>query len=1389
MSVEEDERLGAPAALSQGILAAVTDGITVQDAAGRLVYANDIAARLVGFDTAAELLAASMQDVIERFELLDEHRRSLPPDRLPGRIALAEGREESRVLCYRIRATGEERWSSIRSLPIPGDDGELVAVNLIQDVTERRRAAEQLRLLADASELLVSSLDTRITIEAIATMLVPAFADYCLIDLVEPDGGLRQAALRHNDPEREQVLREIRERYPPSGNPDHPASVVLASGSPVLIATAADPELERAALDEEHLELYRRLDPSSYLVVPLLARGRTIGALSLGMGESGRHYSDADIVFAQEVAGRIALGVDNARLYSDASESLALLDTLLVSSPVAIGYWDRELRFVRVNEALAAINGLPVADHLGRTIADVIPGLAPTLEPLYRRVLETGEPVVHEESTDEQIHAPGSARHWLSSYYPVRTETGETIGIGGVIMEITGQRRADARLRLLAEAGELFASSLERDEITEQLVGVVLPRLADSLHVFLAEDGVLRRAACAHADPTLQPVVESMPDSYELGANSPAFMAQVFEQGEPVLFSEVSTEFYEHLERLGADRAALERVGSRSMMLVPLIARGEPLGVLAIGSRELGRYTDADVTLALELAGRAAAAIDNARLVNELTFRTTVLEAQQEASLDGLLLVSPEGRMLSYNLRFAELWGFSEELVAQGSDQVALEEAMRKVADPEAFIARVEYLYEHPHETSREEILLADGRVLDRYGSAVTDPDGRYYGWLWSFRDVTEQKRVAEAVNLLADASTLFASSLDYEATLASLAQLAVPRLADWCSITMVEADGALRTLAAAHAEPERAALVEELARRFPPDPEARSGIPQVIRSGEPELAREVSDELLRLVTADRPGHYEALRELGLRSALVVPLRARGRTLGALWLVSADSGRIFGEPDLELAQEVARRAAIAVDNARLYLSLEQSDRRRQYALDSALLGSFELDLVTGTATRSLLHDLIFGYGGPVEEWTYERFLEHVHPDDREAVESSFRGAVETRGDWNVECRITRADALDTWIWVRGAVELDLAGEPTTMVGLVRDIGDLKAAEAELERRAQSAQALEFIGDGVFLLDANEIVRIWNPAAEAITGLAEATVVGKPLAATIPAWAEVTVAAPVAEGRSSFVRAETVPLDVGGRELWISISGVAFDEGTVYAFRDLTEERAVERLKSDFVSTVSHELRTPLAAIYGAAMTLRREDVPLSTEQREGMLGVVAGESERLARIVNDILLASRLDSGAVDVSIGPAAATQLVDSVVAAAGAHLPGGIDLAVDAPAGLPPVAADADKVRQVLVNLVENAIKYSPDGGAVRVVLEAADGRMRFAVSDEGLGIPASEHGRIFEKFYRLDPNLTRGVGGTGLGLYICREIVRRMDGRIWVESEPGRGSTFTFDLPLA
>jgi PAS domain S-box-containing protein len=343
---------------------------------------------------------------------------------------------------------------------------------------------------------------------------------------------------------------------------------------------------------------------------------------------------------------------------------------------------------------------------------------------------------------------------------------------------------------------------------------------------------------------------------------------------------------------------------------------------------------------------------------------------------------------------------------------------------------------------------------------------------------------------------------------------------------------------------------------------------------------------------------------------------------------------------------------------------------------------------------------------------------------------------------------------------------------------------------EAEARAHAAEALEFVDDGVFLVDGDGVIRLWNAAAVKTLRVKPAKALGRQVEEVIRDWpAIVDRITPAAEPTAGLRAPETFPLMVKGVERWLSISAVRFPGGTVYAFRDLTEERAVEQLKSDFVSTVSHELRTPLAAIYGAALTLQRDDVRLEESQRTGLLDVISSEADRLARIVNDILWASRLDSGQMGITIESCDAAKLGQQVIDALRHQAPTTVELRIDAVSKLPPVAADPDKLRQVLTNLVDNAVKYSPDGGTVTLTVQPGANRIRFRVDDEGLGVPPSEQSRIFEKFFRLDPQLTRGVGGTGLGLYICRELVERMHGRIWVASDGHRGSTFTVELPIA
>jgi two-component system, OmpR family, phosphate regulon sensor histidine kinase PhoR len=362
-------------------------------------------------------------------------------------------------------------------------------------------------------------------------------------------------------------------------------------------------------------------------------------------------------------------------------------------------------------------------------------------------------------------------------------------------------------------------------------------------------------------------------------------------------------------------------------------------------------------------------------------------------------------------------------------------------------------------------------------------------------------------------------------------------------------------------------------------------------------------------------------------------------------------------------------------------------------------------------------------------------------------------------------------------------DLALAEHLAQMAALAVDNSRL---HQQVQESADAAHVLTYVADGVFLLDPAGVIRLWNPTAEAITGLAARAVVGREAADVIPEWGTLTERIPVGLGPEP-AQAETLPLETDDGERWISISGVEFFGGTVYAFRDLTESRRLDQLKAEFVATASHELRTPLAAVYGAAQTLRRHDFALDEAGRERFLSLIVDESERLGRIVNDILLANQLDIGSLDLRNEVFEPKELVERVVEAARAYAPSAVALETTAAPSLPPVASDRDRVRQVLANLVENAIKYSPHGGRVEVGAAPAGNMVRFHVRDEGLGIPADEQRRVFDKFYRLDPAMTEGVGGIGLGLYICNELVQRMGGRIWVESEGEIGSTFLFEIP--
>ena len=346
-----------------------------------------------------------------------------------------------------------------------------------------------------------------------------------------------------------------------------------------------------------------------------------------------------------------------------------------------------------------------------------------------------------------------------------------------------------------------------------------------------------------------------------------------------------------------------------------------------------------------------------------------------------------------------------------------------------------------------------------------------------------------------------------------------------------------------------------------------------------------------------------------------------------------------------------------------------------------------------------------------------------------------------------------------------------------------------AAEATAAVGEQSARVLEAVGDGVLYVRDDGVIRFWNRAAELVTGRAREEVIDRHAADVFSGWAAVTGEIPVSEG-SEPARPVTLPVELEGHELWLSFVAVRTEHGVVYAFRDLTVDRGLEAAKSDFIATVSHELRTPMTAVLGAAKTLLREDIELTPERRQQLLEMIGAQGLRLTQITEEVLLANRLDRGDLRIDSERVNVLEVVDDAVEAMRERVPDSISVrAVPSANGDAAAIGDRGRIEQVLVNLLDNAVKYSPDGGEVVVTTVPSASTVRVEVSDEGLGISPAEHDAVFEKFYRGDPQHLNVPSGTGLGLYVCRELVRRMGGAIGVRSEPGAGSTFWFDLPRA
>ncbi|HEX9068865.1 MAG TPA: ATP-binding protein [Ktedonobacterales bacterium] len=368
--------------------------------------------------------------------------------------------------------------------------------------------------------------------------------------------------------------------------------------------------------------------------------------------------------------------------------------------------------------------------------------------------------------------------------------------------------------------------------------------------------------------------------------------------------------------------------------------------------------------------------------------------------------------------------------------------------------------------------------------------------------------------------------------------------------------------------------------------------------------------------------------------------------------------------------------------------------------------------------------------------------------------------------------------------------------------LVTAVRAQREADRLRTQNQQMSSILHFSGDGIVTVDPELRITGFNPAMEEMTSWRDYEVFGKfyydVLRPHDPAGN------PLPYARDPLVRAVTTGTSLGDQELIllardgervnVSVTAAAARDAAgalisgVLNVRDITRSRETEELRSTFISVVSHELQTPIAIIKGYASTLAREDAHWDADILHERLTAIEEEADRLSHQVGNLLYASRIQAGGLAMERGEMDLAEVTRSVVTRFGARNTGH-EISVRLPSRMPLVLGDRGRIEEVLLNLLDNAAKYSPRGGRIRVRGRVGDHEVRISIADDGQGIPLREQERIFARFQRVENTASRRTQGAGLGLYICRAIVEAHGGRIWVESALGHGSTFGFALPLA
>ena len=693
-------------------------------------------------------------------------------------------------------------------------------------------------------------------------------------------------------------------------------------------------------------------------------------------------------------------------------------------------------------------------------------------------------------------------------------------------------------------------------------------------------------------------------------------------------------------------------------------------------------------------------------------------------------------------------------------------------------------------ESTRNEVLTivdasGERRAYNISAGPMRDRSGGVDLLLETVTDITERMAAEDRERFLSRASEVLGSSLDYEQTVQAVADLAVPQFADWCVVQLADEEGGQpKRIAVAHRDREKLAAALEASREYPEDPESPNSAAAILRDGHAVYVPDITAEQLEAAARD-DRHRELLHSIAPRSVISVPLVASGRIIGVLSMVSGESGRRFEATDVAFAEDLARRAAAAIEAARLFREGVRFKRLLDATSDAVLMLDLDGTVVYAnqSAGQQLGRDSTDLLGGSIRD--------HVHPDDAETMADAIgrldRGEADAR---TLTVRLDRADGAEMPVEIRLQV-VSLVAEPRRVLAVARDRREQIAAEsalrtlavAEHARAAELNAVIRAMGEGVVVCDREGRIILANPAAED----------------TFPEIEETSYADILGEledaDRAPRLGTTGGPVELRARrgdERWIEISTwpVGPDQGedlrdeTIVVLRDVTEARQRQAVRDTFIGVLSHELRTPVTTIYAGAKVLARTDSDLSPGTRREIFTDMVIESERLHRLVEDVVAMQRFGEESGDVGAEPVLLQRLLPTVVTSETSRWPG-VNFETSIPSGLPTVVADPTYVEQVVRNLLSNAAKYGGAGATVGVEVEAVGNEVRVRILDDGPGFPPDETDRLFELFFR-SAGTSRTASGAGIGLFVCARLIRAMGGRIWATNRDGGGAEFGFAL---